>query len=295
MAGFCSFQEIIAMLTVYAPAKINLVLEVLGKYNDYHQISSILQTINLCDILNFKLAGEISFKCSEPSLEHNNLVIAAAMLLKKEAKYDRGAQIELRKNIPWGMGLGGSSSDAAATLLTLNELWGLKLSIPELAHLAAELGSDIPFFIYGGTALVEGKGEKVTPLPSLPPTCFVLLVPPLPKIQDKTKQLYAKLNASYFTKGQFVHTAWLSLRQRKTLPPSLMSNVFEKVAFDFFPSLAKYKRSFDEVGAPSVHLAGSGPCLFTPVYGEREANELCLRLRKQGLECHVAFSLPKSS
>ncbi len=283
------------MLTVYAPAKINLVLEVLGKCDDYHQISSILQTINLCDVLNFKLAGEISFKCSEPSLERDNLVTTAAMLLKKEASYDRGAQIELGKNIPWGVGLGGGSSDAAATLLALNELWGLKLPIPELAHLAAKLGSDIPFFIYGGTALIEGKGEKVTPLPSLPPTCFVLLVPPVPKIQDKTKQLYAKLSASYFTKGQFVQAAWLSLRQRKTISPSLMFNVFEKVAFGFFPSLAKYKRSFEEVGASNVHLAGSGPCLFTPVYGEGEANELCLRLGKRGLKCLVAISLPQSS
>ena len=279
------------MMTVYAPAKINLVLEVLGKYNDYHQISSILQTINLYDILNFKLAGEITFKCSEPSLEHNNLVITTARLLKKEAKYDGGAQIELDKNIPWGVGLGGGSSDAAATLLTLNELWGLKLSTSSLAHLAAKLGSDVPFFIYGGTALVEGEGEKITPLPSLAPACFVLLVPPLPKIQDKTKQLYAKLNASYFTKGQFVRTAWLSLMRRKTIPSSLMFNVFEKVAFDFFPGLAKYKKSFEEVGASSVHLAGSGPCFFTLAYGERETHKLCLRLRKQGLECYVANSV----
>ena len=283
------------MLTVYAPAKINLVLEVLGKYNDYHQISSILQTINLYDILNFKLAEEISFKCSEPSLEHNNLVTAAAMFLKKEAKYDRGVQIELCKNIPWGVGLGGGSSDAAATLLTLNELWGLKLSIPKLVHLAAKLGSDVPFFIYRGTALVEKKGGKITPLPSLYPTYFVLLVPQLPKIHDKTKQLYGKLNASYFTKGQFVRAALLSLKQGKAIPPSLMFNVFEKVAFDSFPKLNEYKKRFEEVGASSVHLAGSGPCLFTPVYEEGEANKLCSHLRKQGLECYVAFSLPEGS
>jgi len=283
------------MLTVYAPAKINLVLEVLGKYDDYHQISSILQTINLYDVLNFKMAEEISFKCIKPSIEYNNLVTTAAMLLKKEAKYDRGAQIELCKNIPWGVGLGGGSSDAAAALLTLNELWGLKLSIPELVHLAAKLGSDVPFFIYRGTALVEKKGGKITPLPSLYPTCFVLLVPPLPKIHDKTKQLYGKLNASYFTKGQFVRAALLSLKQRRTIPPSLIFNVFEKVAFDSLPKLNEYKKRFEEAGASSVHLAGSGPCLFTLVYEAEEANKLCLRLRKQRLECYVAFSLPEGS
>jgi len=281
------------MLTVHAPAKINLVLEALGKYDDYHQISSILQTINLYDILNFKLSQELSLKCNEPSLEYNNLVLAAAMLLKRETRYGRGAQIELCKNIPWGVGLGGGSSDAAATLLTLNKLWGLKLPLPKLVHLAAKLGSDVPFFIYGGTALAERKGERITPLPSLSPTCFALLVPPIPKIHDKTKHLYAKLNASYFTKGQFARAALTSLRQEKTIPPPLLFNVFEKVAFDSFPNLANYKKSFEEAGASSVHLAGSGPCLFAPAHKEGEANKLCLRLRKQGLECYVALSLPK--
>ena len=184
------------MLTVRAPAKINLVLEVLGKYTNYHQISSIIQTINIYDILNFKLDEKISFSCSESSLEHDNLVTAAALLLKKETNYNKGAQIELRKNIPWGAGLGGGSSDAAATLLTLNKLWSLKLSTTELIHLSIKLGADVPFFIYGGTALIEGTGEKITPLPPLAPTCFVLLVPPLSKMRGKTKQLYAKLNAT---------------------------------------------------------------------------------------------------
>ncbi|GAI49219.1 unnamed protein product, partial [marine sediment metagenome] len=125
------------------------------------------QAVSLCDVLKFQLAEGISFECSEVSLEQSNLVTRAAMLLKKTTKCDKGVRIRLRKNIPWGVGLGGGSSDAAATLLTLNKLWGLKLSVSELARLAFRLGSNISFFIYGGTALVEGKGEKVTPLPSL--------------------------------------------------------------------------------------------------------------------------------
>ncbi|MCD6599127.1 MAG: 4-(cytidine 5'-diphospho)-2-C-methyl-D-erythritol kinase [Dehalococcoidia bacterium] len=282
------------MLTIRAPAKINLVLEVLGKYTNYHQISSIIQAINLYDILNFKLDEKISFSCSESSLEHDNLVTAAALLLKKEANYNKGAQIELRKNIPWGTGLGGGSSDAAATLLTLNTLWGLNLSNTELIQLAIKLGADVPFFVYGGTALIEGIGEKVTPLPPLAPTCFVLLVPPLSKMQDKTKQLYAKLNAKHFTRGQFVHAAQLSLRKRKSIPPPLMFNVFDKVAFDSFPRLNKYEESFKKAGASNIHLAGSGPCLFATAH-KREATRICLRLRKQGLECYIVFPLPKRS
>ncbi len=278
------------MLTFYAPAKINLVLEVLGKCDDYHRVSSIMQAINLCDVLNFQLDDEISLKCSEPSLESGNLVARAAEFLKETTSFRRGAQIELYKHIPWGAGLGGGSSDAAATLLALNELWESRLSIPELAHIASKLGSDVPFFIYGGTALVEGKGERVTPLPSLPSTWFVLLVPPLPKIGDKTKQLYNKLNTSHFTKGQFIRAVLPPLTSGKTIDQSLMFNVFERVAFDFFPHLSEYGRKFKEAGASSIHLAGSGHCLFTFFSEEGKANELCLHLRKQGLECYVAFS-----
>ena len=283
------------MLTSYAPAKINLVLEVLGECDDYHQISSIVQAIELCDVLNFQPNKEISFKCSETSLESGNLVIKAAELLKETASCRKGAQIELYKHIPWGVGLGDGSSDAAATLLALNELWKLKLSTPELVQIASKLGSDVPFFIYGGTALVEGIGEKVTPLPSPPPIWFVLLVPPLPKIKDKTKQLYNNLAISHFTKGQFVRTVLPSLMQGKAIAPPLMFNVFEKVAFDFFPQLSEYRRTFEEAGASSIHLAGSGPCLFTFSLEEEKANKLYLRLRKQGLECYVASSLPKDS
>ena len=292
LENLCSLCKKLAMLTVYAPAKINLVLEVLGKDNDYHRISSIIQSIDLCDVLNFQPDEAISFECAEPSLKHDNLVTRAATLLKESTKCSLGARIELRKHIPWGVGLGGGSSDAAATLLALNELWGLGLSLSELVRLASKLGSDVPFFIHKGTALVGGKGEKVTPLPSLPATSFVLLVPPLPKISGKTKQMYNNLRVADFTGGQFVQQALASLRQGKAIDHSLMFNVFEQVAFDFFPGLDKYRKTLEEAGAPGVYLAGSGPCLFTFFSGKEKARELFSRLRKHGLECYLASSFP---
>jgi 4-diphosphocytidyl-2-C-methyl-D-erythritol kinase len=295
MENLCSLYKKIIMLTVYAPAKINLVLEVLGKDNDYHRISSIVQSIDLCDVLNFQLDQEIYLECDVPSLKRDNLVTQAATLLKESTKSSLGTRIELRKHIPWGMGLGGGSSDAAATLLALNELWGLRLTLSELVHLASKLGSDVPFFIHKGTALVEGRGEKVTPLPSLPSTCFVLLVPPLPKISGKTKQMYNNLRVADFTGGQFVQKALSPLRQGKTLDHSLMFNVFERVAFDFFPGLDKYRKALEEAGAPGVYLAGSGPCLFTSFLGKEEAGELFSRLKKHRLECYLAFSFPHTN
>jgi 4-diphosphocytidyl-2-C-methyl-D-erythritol kinase len=123
----------------------------------------------------------------------------------------------------------------------------------------------------------------------------VLLVPPLPKISDKTKQMYNNLDAAYFTEGQFVRAALSSLRQGKAIDPGLMFNVFEKVAFDFFPGLDKYRKTLEETGAPGVYLAGSGPSLFTFFPGEEKAGELFSRLEKHGLECYLASSLPNTN
>ena len=285
------------MLTVKAPAKINLSLRILSRRPDgYHNLRSFMQKLDLCDVVQVTRTDRLGISClcrgRDIPGQGKNIALLAAEKFQQANNMAGGIAIGLEKNIPVASGLGGGSSDAASTLLALNKLWELKLPVSELVHLAAKLGSDVPFFIYGGTALVEGKGEKVTPLPSLPLTWFVLLVPPLAKIQDKAKQLYSRLDASHFTKGQFVQAALPSLRQGKTLAPILMFNVFEKVAFDFLPNLAKYKKSFEEAGAASIYLVGSGPCLFTFVSEEGKANELCLRLRKQGLECYVASSFP---
>jgi len=277
------------MLTIYAPAKVNLILEVLGTCGRYHQISTIIQTVSLYDILKFELAEEISFVCDEPSLERGNLVPKAAEILRRARGYRGGVRIELIKHIPWGVGLGGGSSDAAAALLGLNKLWGLGLSISALAHLASRAGSDIPFFIYGGIALAQGRGEKIMPLPALPPAWFVLLVPPLAKIPEKTRQMYNKLNSSHFTRGQFVDTALPDLRQGK-FDFSLTFNAFEGINFVVFPELRQYKRRLEEAGARRACLTGSGPCLFAILSEEKKAGELCSRLKGQGLECYLVSS-----
>ena len=282
------------MLTVYAPAKVNLVLEVLGKDNGYHRISSIVQSVDLCDVLNLELGKEVRFECDEPRLRRDNLVTRAAKLLKESTGCDLGARIELRKHIPWGAGLGGGSSDAAATMLALNDLWGLKMPPSDLTRLAFELGSDVPFFIHKGTALVEGKGERVRPLPPLPSTSFVLLVPPLPKVPNKTRQMYGRLRVADFTRGEFIEAALLSLRRGERLDPGVMFNVFENVAYDFFSGLDEYRRILEGAGAPRAYLAGSGPCLFALFTRKEEAADVFSRLKKQRLECYLAYSLPKS-
>ncbi len=283
------------MLKYLAPAKINLVLEVLGKRDDgYHELRSLVQTINLCDVLSFKPADAISLDCSQPSLQtSDNLAIRAAELLRQVRGYQKGARIRLQKRIPWGAGLGGGSSDAATTLVALNKLWELKLKTSELIELAARLGSDVPFFIQGGAALIEGRGEKVTPLEAAAPRWFVLLIPPLPKIANKTPRLYSCLGSPHFTDGRLVDGAVKSWSKDKLIAPSLLFNVFDSVAFDAFPGLEDYWRRFAEAGAKDIHLAGSGPALFAPVDNKSRAKEIQQRLRQQKLESYVVSTIIK--
>jgi len=281
------------MLTCVASAKINLVLEVLGKRADgYHEIRSLVQTINLCDVLSFELAGKTSFECTEPSLQtSDNLVVQAAELLRKISGYEKGAKIKLEKRVPWGAGLGGGSSDAATTLSALNRLWKLKLMTSDLIELAARLGSDVPFFIHGGTALIEGRGERVTPLAASMPSWFVLLLPSLPRIPGKTKQLYSHLDNRHFTEGEFIDKAVRTWSQDRRIVPSLLFNVFDKVAFDAFPGLKGYWRRFEEAVGKDIHLVGSGPALFAPVDSEAKADEVYQRLCQQGLEAYYVSTV----
>ena len=151
-------------ISIKSPAKINLHLEVIGKRNDgYHELDMIMQNIDLADYLEFEInkEGLIKLKsdCNHLSLDSDNLIVKSANLLKKLSNNDLGANIFLKKNIPIGAGLAGGSSNAAATLIGLNMLWNLNLDNNELLKLSASLGSDVPFFINGGTQLCFGRGE----------------------------------------------------------------------------------------------------------------------------------------
>lgn len=285
------------MLTILAPAKLNLTLEVLGKRSDgYHEIRSLVQTISLCDTLSFEPATKTSLECTEPALQNQeNLALRAAELLQKTCGHRGGARIKLEKKIPWSAGLGGGSSDAAATLLALNKLWQLQLKTTDLLKLAAQLGSDVPFFIYKGTALIEGMGEKITPLlPASAKSWFALLVPPIPKMLNKTKQSYAQLTELHFTTGQFAAKAVELWTKSSQISPPLLFNVFDSVAFDIFPELNIYWKHFEQAGATHIHLAGSGPTLFAPLAQENNARALHQHLTGQGIASYIASTMIES-
>jgi 4-diphosphocytidyl-2-C-methyl-D-erythritol kinase len=156
--------------------------------------------------------------------------------------------------------------------------------------MAPKLGSDVVFFLYGATALMEGRGEKVSPLPSLSRSWVVLIVPPLPPLAGKTRQLYDKLKSRHYSDGRITDEAVAGLT-RGVLEPSMLFNTFENVAYSFFPKLKVYKGHFEKLGAANVHLAGSGPTLFSLLNDKAQAEDLCQRCKDQGLDCYLAGTL----
>jgi 4-diphosphocytidyl-2-C-methyl-D-erythritol kinase len=281
------------ILTLTACAKINLTLEALSKRPDgYHEIASVFQAISLADTLTFEPANTLEFQCEVKELQTpDNLVLKAARLLKEISGYKKGARINLTKRIPLAAGLGSGSTDAAATLVGLNKLWDLNLSHNKLLELAAKLGSDVPFFLCGGTALAQSRGEKLTLLPSASETWLVLLKPPIDPVANKTAQLYSRLNPSYFTSGQRTERLVAHLKHGGNIEPSFLFNVFEQVAFDFFPALSDYRSRLIKAGAREVHLAGSGPTLFALVPGKSRGEAVLKNLKSENQETYLVHTM----
>ena len=281
------------MLTLKAFAKINLVLEVLGRRADgYHEIASIMQTVSLCDVLTLEPADRIELDFSLPGLaDRDNIVFKAAQTLGEVTGFAGGVVIGLEKHIPTGAGLGGGSSDAAAVLRGLNFLWGLGLPREKLAAIGAGLGSDVPFFVCGGTCLVEGRGERITPLADIEQTWFVLLRPDLPVSSGKTATLYRMVKSGHFTSGKRSVAVRRQLESRGKRKPVSLYNVFEKVAYGAFPGLCAYEEAFRRAGASDLHLAGSGPVLFTMLHDEKRASGIHANLLAGGYESNLVKSV----
>jgi 4-diphosphocytidyl-2-C-methyl-D-erythritol kinase len=282
------------MITISAPAKINLTLEVLGKRADgYHEIRSVIQAISLCDRLSFEPADSLEFRSDSAEwVLEKSLVSKAATWLRQVSGTAKGVIISVKKRIPLLAGLGGDSSDAAATLQGLDRLWELGLSREDLLPLARQLGSDVAFFLYGGTALVEGRGEIVTPLPQLPHRWVVLAIPPVPRQPGKTRQLYESLRPGHYTDGQTTQKLVAEIQSGREFNTSLLLNAFESVALARFSGLNEFWQRITQVGATNVHLAGSGPALFTLMDDKAQAEALCSRLKESGLEPYLAETLP---
>ena len=277
-------------MRIYAPAKVNWTLEVLGPREDgYHEVRTVMQAIDLCDALEVGPGEGVRLEVEGPhEASGDDLVLRAAALV--DGGGGRGARIRLTKRIPVAAGLGGGSSDGAATLRGLNELWGLGLGGERLAEMAAGLGSDVPFFMTGGAALAEGRGERVTPLPDFEGVWLVLVVPPL-QLSDKTKRMYAALTQSDFTDGSRTGRLVEVIREGRAVEDGDLCNVFEPAAYAVFEGLDAYREGLLAAGAGRVHLAGAGPALFALRPDEASARAMLSRLRAPGGEAFAVRTL----
>lgn len=283
------------MTTRNAYAKLNLSLEVIGRRDDgYHDIVSLMQLVDLHDTLHFTPTedAEVTVDTEHPVLAAEgkaNLVWRAARLLQETLRVKKGARIVIEKRIPLAAGLGGGSSDAAATLLGLAEVWGLSLSAEEMRNLGAILGSDVPFFLGGTTALVEGRGERITLLPPPPPGWAVLVSPPY-RIERKTERLYGTLERHDMSKGILTRQLASALRRGEFPAASLQYNAFERVAYRVFEGLDDVRQAIIRAGGDDVRLSGSGPTLYVlfPEAQADKASTLQEELHSQGQRAFLA-------
>ncbi|MBI3978436.1 MAG: 4-(cytidine 5'-diphospho)-2-C-methyl-D-erythritol kinase [Chloroflexi bacterium] len=286
-------------IRVWAPAKINLTLEVVGRRLDgYHEIRSVLQALCLADRLRATEADGIVFGCSDPALQSDeNLVVRAARLLRDRFRVPSGARLHLDKHIPTAAGLGGGSSDAAATLLAMNRLWHLGCAPSDLIGLAAELGSDVPFLVAAGlgtgTALALGRGEQIVPLPPFPARWVVLVIPSWTPAA-KTATAYGSLTPDDYADGRATAQVALALREGRIPEDDLLANTFLGPIGRLAPAVAEAYGAMAQVGL-FPHLTGAGPALFALLDDRTAARRATRALRARGLHALLTRTCTGSS
>lgn len=245
-------------------AKINWTLRVLGKRGDgFHELFTVFQTVSLCDTLHFAESDKLILTCNDVNVpvDERNLIIQAANALRIEFCLDKGASMHLDKRIPSPGGLGGGSSNAAVALVGLARLWKLDVSIEELMPIAANLGSDVPFFLYGGTAAGSGRGEVLEQVDDIIEPCMLVVTP---DVSVSTKLAFGRLHAATLTNSEFDHILSVCRTEADSLSlhRTALINDFEASVFADFPEIRRVKETLLELGAVNAAMSGSGASVF---------------------------------
>ncbi len=283
---------------VRAFGKINLGLEILARRPDgYHEIRTVYQTVSLADRLEISVSSRqhgIHLECDDPLIPTGraNLAYQAGDLWKRLRRFRGRVEIRLRKCIPAGSGLGGASSDAAATLLGLEHLTGDRLDVPARFRLAARLGSDVPFFLWGGRCLGIGRGEDVYPLPDLVRRCCLIV---FPGIEVSTREAYREAGRLLkLTEPAGKPTiSWFGARPHLSLEDwGPAENDFEEVVFARWPELARVKRQLVQAGAEIASLTGSGSAVFA-LFDSARTLDCATRLIPRGWKQYSARTVSR--
>ena len=267
----------------------------LGRRSDgYHDIETIFQAIDLSDELYFRSSDEISLTAEGlPGVsEKDNIVWKAASLLAKRTGENRGVAITLRKNIPSGAGLGGGSGNAAAALAALRRFWRLDISDADLHGIAAELGSDVPFFLMGGAALGKGRGEILAALPDFQSEHLVVL---FPGVAVSTASAYRALNLglTYRDSDRRIQS-FLDIAKNGSLYRSGIFNDFEVVILPAYPEIAKAKSFLEKQGATATLLSGSGSSVFGFFFDKESSRAAVAAVNKANWRAFPARTLTRA-
>jgi len=286
-----------------ANAKINLYLDVVSVREDgFHDIKSVMHTVSLCDEISVKYIPSKTtyiklFVAGNRFLptDSKNLAYRAAALFLNKASITAGIEINMRKNIPVAAGLAGGSADAAAVLKALNKIFGRLFSDKALSAIGSELGSDIPFCLYGKTALCEGRGEIMTKLSDSLRLHFVIAVAnehvSTPLAYKRLDEIYSSFDGSIKTGGDGHYSALLSDMKIGILTQNALFNVFEPAVFPICPGAEFIKSKLVELGASASLMSGSGPSVFGVFDTEEKAKKAAEELKKHGINAHYAYSI----
>lgn len=281
-------------LKLNAYAKINLGLDVIGRLpNGYHEVKMIMQSVGICDELTFEKQPSgitVTTDSGELPTDENNLIYRAAKLLLDTCAVKEGVRIHLTKRIPIAAGMAGGSTDAAATLKAVNQLFRFGKTKEELMELGVKIGADVPYCILGGTALAEGIGERLTPLPPMP-NCHLLVAKP--DINVSTKYVYTTLDAApiLFHPDIDGMTAAIFAGDLTGITAKL-GNVLETVTVPAHPIISKIKEKFLELGSDGVLMSGSGPTVFGIFSDKTAAEKAYASMKQSSLAGQVFLTTP---
>jgi 4-diphosphocytidyl-2-C-methyl-D-erythritol kinase len=282
-------------LTVCSPAKLNLVLDVLGKRPDgFHELRTIFERISLVDqiTLTRNKSGKIRVRCAHPHvpLSSRNLAFKAAMMLSRDFSVSDGLDIDIIKNIPVAAGLAGGSSNAAAVLSGLNRLWQIGLTKAQLAGYAARLGSDVAFFIHDiSYGLGTGRGELIRPLDIRTKLWHVLVTP---RVNIYTKEVFARLKLKLTNKKDNVNILLPFLRKGDLVRlAGALSNDLEPAILSLRPDFINIKNKLLDAGAAGVCFSGSGPSVFACVQSRQHAESLRAKFDRRYTQVFVVSTL----
>lgn len=259
-------------------AKINWLLRVRGRRDDgFHELCTIFQTVSLADEIAFEESDVLTLACDDVRVpvDETNLIVKAARLLQNESGTTRGARLRLAKRIPSPGGLGGGSSNAAVALVGLARLWDLRAGFDDLAALAARLGSDVPFFLFGGTAAATGRGTDIAPVADIDEKYMLIVAP---NVEVPTAEAFARLGAPRLTNIdpksilKICQTEAENFRFRQSAPV----NDFEPSVFAFAPEIERVKETLLNSGAARAAMSGSGASVYA-VFDKEETRQATLK------------------